>query len=67
MGSGNRHAGVLDTPFPRGLDAPQFAETKERLMRHFDSTEELNAFLHDADALADAMSSYIWSLGQGGD
>jgi cytochrome c2 len=55
--------GVFDTPFPDGLDAPMFAESRARLMEHFDSDEELESYLQDADALIDAMTAYIWSLG----
>jgi len=56
--------GVFDTPFPNGLDAPMFAKSKARLMEHFNSSEELNSYLENADAVIDAVTTYIWSLGQ---
>lgn len=54
--------GVFDSPFAGGLDAPKFAEPKARLMEHFESGDELNEFLQDADAVTGAMRDYVWSL-----
>jgi cytochrome c2 len=56
--------GRFDTPFPDGLAAPVFADSRERLLRLTGSEEALDSYLNDVDAMIDAMTDYIWSLGR---
>ena len=56
--------GVFESPLGERRDAAIFAEHKERLMEHFGSEEGLNSFFGDFDAMIEAMSDYIWSLGE---
>ncbi len=56
--------GGYDSPFSGGLDDDFFAEPRGRLMEHFDSGDELNAFVKDAAAVTQAIRDYIWSLGE---
>ena len=55
-------AGTLQSPFAGQLEKPWFAPVEERLLAHFESEEELEAFLLDAHRVIGALRSFVWSL-----
>lgn len=55
-----RQGGSYQSPMPMAIDAPMFSSEKRQMMRHFDSEEELKAFLGDADKVAVALRDHIW-------
>ena len=48
------------SPMADAIDAPMFAAQKNRLMTHFDSDEELKAYLGDAENVSDGLRDHIW-------
>ena len=48
------------SPIAQAMDAPMFSAQKREMMRHFDSEDELKAFLADADQVTVALRDHIW-------
>jgi hypothetical protein len=42
------------------IDSPMFSAEKARMMRHFDSEEELKSYLADVDQVTIALRDHIW-------
>ena len=60
-------SGLYETPFPDGLDVPELAAARARLLEHFGSEEALGSFFDDADAVIGSLRDYIWSLKEDGE
>ena len=54
--------GTFSSPLGIGINQPAYAGEKRRMRRHFDSEEELNAFLADVDAVSEALRDHLWTL-----
>ena len=52
--------GVYQSPIANAIDAPMFASQKRQLMRHFDTEEDLKAYLGDAELVTEALRDHIW-------
>lgn len=46
------------------ISAPMFGAERQRLLAHFDSEDEMLAFLADERRVAAAIRDYLWSLGE---
>ncbi|MCP4204998.1 MAG: c-type cytochrome [bacterium] len=52
--------GSYQSPLAQALAAPMFASQKREMMHHFESEEELKAFLSDPDQVVVALRDHIW-------
>ncbi len=52
--------GTYSSPLAQGIDLPMWRVEKERMLRHFDSEEELKEYLSSAENVTDAMRDHIW-------
>lgn len=56
-------AGAPDSSYLKAtISAPMFGDWRARLLQHFDSEQELLAYLEDAPRVAVALRDYLWSL-----
>ncbi len=46
----------------QAINQPTYAAEKARMLRYFDSEEDLLAYLNDVDAVSRALRDYIWTL-----
>lgn len=54
--------GEFESFVDQAINQPTYAAEKARMMRYFDSEEELLAFLNDVDAVSRSLRDYIWTL-----
>lgn len=52
--------GEYSSPLAQGIDLPMWSQEKARMLRHFDSEDELKEYLADADFVTTAMRDHIW-------
>jgi cbb3-type cytochrome oxidase cytochrome c subunit len=52
--------GEYQSPLVMAIDSPMFSAEKARMMRHFDSDEELKDYLADVDRVTVALRDHIW-------
>lgn len=58
--------GKYTSPIVMVVDAPAYAQFKQRMLPYFASEAELKAFLSDVDNVTIALRDHIWSLSGGG-
>ncbi len=54
--------GTFSSPLGMAVNQATYSAEKRRMMRHFDSEEELDAYLADVDAVSEALRDHIWTL-----
>ncbi len=54
--------GSFNSPLPMAIGSARYAEEKRRLMRYFDSEQELLDFLGDVDRVTAALRDHLWTL-----
>ncbi len=58
--------GSYSSPLAQGIDLPMWSTEKDRMLRYFDSEEELKEYLADADNVTAALRDHIWWGLEGG-
>ena len=54
--------GNFSSPLVQAIDAPMFSSQKQAMMRHFDTEDELKAYLGDVDKVTASLRDHIWNL-----
>ncbi len=54
--------GSYNSPLSMAIDSVRYADEKRRLMRYFDSEQELLDYLGDVDRVTAALRDHIWTL-----
>jgi cytochrome c2 len=52
--------GSYSSPLAQGIDLPMWKGEKDRMLRYFDSEQELKEYLADANKVTGAMRDHIW-------